>query len=156
MSEYRLGGKTELDCGAVIVDTETFWLVGELEIRKALRLQYPVATVVIKPSASLEGEGRGLLERVARLVSPLVRQTDLLAISSKRSPALYLLLLDALPGDLEVIMARISHELNRHQVPGSGDSERTRINFGTACFPSTATSWRELILEADRATSAPA
>jgi hypothetical protein len=156
MSEYRLGGETELDSGALVVDIETFWLVGELEIRKALRLQYPVAIVVIKPSFSLEGEERRLLERLARLVSPLVRQTDLVAVSSKRPPALYLLLVDALPGDLEVIMARIGHEVHRHQAPGLWDSERIRINLGAACFPSTATTWRGLVFEADRATSAPA
>jgi hypothetical protein len=156
MSEYRVGRETELDSGALVVDIETFWLVGELEIRKALRLQYPVATVVIKPGPSLDEEGWRLLERLARLVSPLVRQTDLVAVSSKQPAALYLLLVDALPGDLEIIMARISHEVHRHQVPGPGDGETIRINLGAACFPSTASSWRELVFEADRATTAPA
>jgi hypothetical protein len=152
----RFKERMELDTGALIVDADTFGLVGELEIRKALRLQYPVALVVITPGASLEGDRPRLLERVARVVSPLVRQTDLVAVSSSRPPALYLLLVDALPGDLEVIMARIADEVHRHQIPGPGDSARIRINLGAACFPSTATTWRDLVLEADRATQAPA
>jgi hypothetical protein len=155
MAEYRLGGETELDSRALVVDIETFGLVGELEIRKALRLQYPVAIVAIRAGPSLEGDGRGLTERVARLVSPLIRQTDLVAVSAQSPPALYLLLVDALPGDLETIMARISSEVHRHRFSGPGDSERIRINLGAACFPSTATTWPELLLEADRATRAP-
>jgi GGDEF domain-containing protein len=135
---------------------ETFGLVGELEIRKAMRLQYPVAILAITADRSPDGDGRQYIERVARLVTPLVRQTDLVSVSGKTSPALYVLLVDALPGDLDVIMARIGNEVHRHHVSGRTGSELIRINLGAACFPSTATTWRQLVSEADRAARADA
>jgi hypothetical protein len=142
----------ELDGGAFIVDIETFRLVGELEIRKALRLQYPLALVVVKPGASLEEDGHRLLEGMARLIRALVRQSDLVAFASTRPAALYLLLVDALPGDLELITTRITHEMHLHRLVGPG----VRINFGAASFPNTATTWPDLIREADRAARADA
>jgi hypothetical protein len=156
MLACRLGKRTELDTGAFVVDMGTFGLVGELEIRKALRLRYPVAVVVIKPTQALEEQGQRFLERVARRVSTLVRQTDLVAVASKRPPALYVLLVDALLSDLEGIMTRISRQVHRHLAAGSGDDEWIRISLGGACFPSTATSWPDLVSQAECGATGPA
>jgi hypothetical protein len=158
MAEFRPEGMapTELDVGALIVDARTFGLVGELEIRKALRLQYPVGIVVIKPWLSPGEDGRRLVERIAGLVSPLVRQTDLIAVSATKPPALHVLLVDALPSDLDTIIARIDHEVHRHQVASPGSRERIRINLGGGCFPSIATTWSELVTRVDGATKSPA
>jgi hypothetical protein len=143
-----------LESGAIVVDEETFATVGELEVRKAMRLQYPVSIVAIKPTPGPDEDVRGLLETLVGLVSSLVRETDLITVSS-RSAALYVLLVDALPNDLPVVIARISDEVHNHQVAAPVGTERMAISFGCACFPSSAATWRELVSQADRATPAP-
>ena len=155
MPGFNLQKGTVRDTGALVVDMEVFGLVGELEVRKALRLQYPVAIVVVKPGLSPEEDGARLLERLARLISPLLRQTDLLAVSAS-PPVVYVLLIDVLAGDLEIVMTRISDEVDRHQLAGSPDSARLQINLGGGCFPSTATTWRDLVSLSERGTTAPA
>jgi hypothetical protein len=143
-----------LESGAIVVDEKTFATVGELEVRKAMRLQYPVSIVAIKPTPRSGEDVRGLLETLAGLVSNLVRETDLVTVSS-RSAALYVLLVDAQPNDLPVVIARISDEVHHHRVAAPGGTEDVTINLGGACFPSGAGTWRELVSQADRATPAP-
>ena len=76
------------------------------------------------------------------VVSSLVRETDLVTVSS-RSATLYVLLVDALPNDLPVVIARISDEVHNHRVAVPVGTERMAINFGGASFPSSAATWRE-------------
>ena len=137
-----------------MVDEETFATVGELEVRKAMRLQYPVSIVAIKPTPRSGEHVRGFLETLVGVVSSLVRETDLVTVSSK-SAALYVLLVDALPNDLPVVIARISDEVHHHRVAAPVGTERMAINFGGASFPSSAATWQELVSQADRATPTP-
>jgi hypothetical protein len=158
MVEYRREegmAPTGLETGAFVVDEMTFSTVGELEVRKAMRLQYPLSIVAIKPTCPPAGDARRLLETIAGLVGSLIRETDLVTVSSK-APTLYVLLVDALPSDLTVIIARISEEVHRHRLAAPGGTEDVRVNLGGACFPSTAATWRELVSQADRATPASA
>lgn len=106
--EWRQEGAT--------VDEETFAFITELEIRKANRLHYFVSILAILPEAEGEGEipgPRRLTEQLARVVSPLIRATDLIRFLASSS-TLHVLLVDARLEHLHVVIRRIANEASQH------------------------------------------
>jgi hypothetical protein len=127
--------------GANVVDEHVFMFVLELEIRKALRLQYPISLVTIaahEPPAStstLLADADLLL----RVVSRSIRGADLIGLIPNRPMALRALLTGAYIDDIAPIMDRIRNDVPRE----------LRLRFGVACFPGTDISGPELLARAD-------
>lgn len=137
----------------IVVDEKTFALVAELEVRKALRLQYPVSVMSIKGSLGTGGDtlpDDQLAEQLLRIVSRLIRATDLIHVRSN-SPTLHLLLAGALFTDLGTITRRITDEAGYHRVLIRGQPRAIEVRIGTSCFPTTAASSPDLLSQAGAA-----
>ncbi len=134
---------------ARIVDEQTFALVAELEMRKAMRLQYYVSLLARAPAAAARPPAlaAALAGEVARAIRPELRATDLIGLEPT-SPCLYVLLVSAALPALPVVIDRLGVEVARHRFSlGRGD-ERVRLAIGGACFPSTARDERDLFSQA--------
>ena len=129
-----------------IVDGETFACVTELETRQAARLQYAVSMLTIHQSRNGDGaDPRGAAEQLAEVVSPLVRDTDLIEVAPSTGRVRVLLVGGALE-DLERIIQRIIAEVSHHRF----DEQHTlTVRIGGSCFPGTAGNSRDLLLQAD-------
>jgi hypothetical protein len=142
---------TEAEVGArpMAVDEETFALVAELEVRKALRLQYAVSLLSIQAITRAGGGSLdvGLPDQLARIVSRLIRSTDLMHPSSG-SAYLLLLLVGALSTDLDSVTRRITDEVANHHLLVRGEPTAVRLRIGSSCFPTTASSSREMLNQA--------
>ena len=136
---------------STIVDEEAFELVIQLEVRKASRFQYPgsVLTVVADPAG--EGEvpvpGR-LAEQLARVISPVIRGTDLIRVT-RTSRTLHVLLVGAHLEDLHVVIQRIIDEAHRHRFQMNGERKALTVSVGGACLPITASTLQDLLTQAD-------
>jgi len=129
-----------------IVDEETFGWVAELETRQAARLQYAVSMLTIhqSPDGSVADQA-DVSEQLAEVVSPVVRSTDLIAVMPS-APAVRVLLVGGELEDLRSIVQRIIAEVSYHR---SGEQRALVVSIGGSSFPATATSSRELLLQAD-------
>jgi len=109
-----------------IVDEETFGRVTELETRQAARLQYAVSMLTIhqSPDGSVADQA-DVSEQLAEVVSPVVGGEL---------------------EDLRSIVQRIIAEVSYHR---SGEQRALVVSIGGSSFPATATSSRELLLQAD-------
>jgi hypothetical protein len=138
------------ESAAIVVDEDSFILVTELEVRKAIRLQYPVSMLAIYPDVP-DGEGVPepcrLGEQLAGVISRLVRSTDLIGLSAS-SANLHALLVDVPSEDLPVVIQRISEEVSRHRFRFEDDRKAVTVRVGSACFPTTAVSSHGLLAEA--------
>jgi diguanylate cyclase (GGDEF)-like protein len=133
-----------------VVDDATFGVIGKLEVRKAVRLQYYVSLLAIKPSLNDYGnvvDPRGLVRRLAPILDRQLRATDLVGIASG-VPSLYVLLIDAYLEGLPVVIERLTEEVKTHRFDIEGKRQSVRLTIGYACFPTTATSWAELMNQA--------
>jgi hypothetical protein len=133
-----------------VVDDATFGVVGELEVRKAVRLQYYFSLLAIEPSLNDNGEVAdpgGLARRLAPILDQQLRATDLVGIASA-VPPLYVLLIDAYLESLPVVIQRLTEEVKTHRFDIDGNRQSVRLTIGYACFPTTATSWAELMNQA--------
>jgi hypothetical protein len=133
-----------------VVDARTFSVIGKLEVRKAVRLQYYVSLLAIKPSLNDNGkvaDPRGLARRLAPILDQQLRATDLVGIASG-VPPLYVLLVDAYLESLPRVIQRLIEEVKTHRFDIDGKRQSVRLTIGYACFPTTATSWGELINQA--------
>jgi GGDEF domain-containing protein len=131
---------------ATIVDQETFACVAELETRQAARLQYAVSMLTIHGRREAGGAAPDDAARqLAEVVSPMIRNTDVVAIGSSVATVRVLLVggdSDNLPGIIQRIIAEVSH----YRVD---DEPAVVVSIGGSCFPATAASSRELLLQAD-------
>jgi hypothetical protein len=130
----------------IIVDEETFGGVTELEIRQAVRLRYAVSMLTIHQSNSHVANPAEAAEQLAEVVSPLIRNTDLIEIGPSAATVRVLLVGGELE-DLRNIAQRIITEISPHRF----DERHTPVvlSIGGSCFPATAGSSRELFLQAD-------
>jgi hypothetical protein len=133
-----------LDDGhAYVVEEDLFSFMTEIEIRKSLRLQYPLSVVTILATPAVgEGSrlGDSLAESMAQAVQRAVRRSDLITRLSG-APGIRLLLVEALLPGADIVLQRI-----RDLIP-----QMVRLDVGTACFPATASGAAELLAQADRA-----
>jgi len=118
--------------GAQVVDEHLFRFVASLEVKKAPRLQYPLAIMTLR-SASVESA-----EPMARRLSSAVRSSDLVGLNPS-GPGVRLLLIAVGPEELEPIIRRVNETL----------ADLSPVGFGAACLPATGTSLEELLTQAD-------
>jgi hypothetical protein len=137
---WRLG-MSNVRPGANVVDEHVFMFVLELEIRKALRLQYPISLVTISAHESAASTSAGLSDAdlVLRVVSRSIRGADLIGLVPNRPMALRALLSGAYIDDVGPVMERIRNDVPRE----------LRLRFGVACFPGTDISGPDLLARAD-------
>src|SRR5436190_1662046 len=98
-----------------IVDGETFACVTELQMRQAARLQYAVSMLTIHQSGNgyVADPGDGAQE-LAEVVSPLIRDTDLIEAVPAAGTVRVLLVGGELE-DLDIIIRRIITEVSHHR-----------------------------------------
>lgn len=130
----------------IIVDEEIFGGVTELEIRQALRLRYAVSMLTIHQSNGYVADPAEAAEQLAEVLSPLIRSTDLIEIGRSAATVRVLLVGGELE-DLRSIVQRIIAEISHHRF----DERHTPVvlSIGGSCFPTTARTSRELVLQAD-------
>jgi hypothetical protein len=104
---WRLG-MSNARPGANVVDEHVFMFVLELEIRKALRLQYPISLVTISAHESPGSASAGLSDAdlLLRVVSRSIRGADLIGLVPHRPMALRALLAGAYIDDVGPVMER--------------------------------------------------
>jgi hypothetical protein len=126
--------------GPPAVDEALFRFVTEMEVRKAVRLQYPVSvvTMIVPPDASGTRDPEDHLSRCGMAVGRVVRSMDVLTLLPAL-PGFRVLLADADRDEAEAIARRIQQEL----VHVAG------VRFGLASFPGNVRNAGELIAEAD-------
>lgn len=145
----------ELGSHGTVVDEATFDLVTELEIRKAVRLQYYVSLLAIKPHDDDEiADAQTLAEHLAPIISQQLRGTDLIGISAD-SPQLHVLLINAHLESLSVVIERLSEEIGRHVFQINGKRRALNLSMGGACFPTTAGTRQDLYNQAVALVSRP-
>lgn len=135
---------------AAMVLEGVFDFVARLEVEKSLRLQYPVSFLTIRADAesAIRAPNR-LAARLSRVVSALVRSTDLVVVDRKASgTVLHLLLIDAHFDHLSTVIGRIQEEVKRHRFRVNGDRVPVRLAVGAASFPTTASTLAELRTQA--------
>jgi len=135
-----------------------FALVTELEIRKALRLHYPVSllAIVSYPESSVEITNPGnVAEQLARVIRVLLRATDLVRLPTTSSD-LQVLLVGARLEHVDAIIQRIRAEVSRHLFQLNGARKAIKVRLGSACFPTTANTSEDLRAQAEaRARETP-
>lgn len=143
---------TAMDRGprGTIVDGETFDFIAELEVRKAVRLQYYVSLLAVQPE--VEGgedapDPGALASQLARVISQQIRGTDLVGLT-RSVPNIHILLINANLRDLPAVIQRILQEVNRHRFQVNGHSKAARLSVGGSCFPATASTRQDLFAQA--------
>jgi hypothetical protein len=133
-----------------VVDEKTFAFVTELEIQKAVRLQYYVSLLaidlIVDPAEPIR-DRRSLAEQVATVISEQLRGTDLVAISMA-APMLHVLLINAHLDSLVLIIQRLTEEVSRHVFQVDARPSTVQLSVGGSCFPTTAYSRQDLVNQA--------
>ena len=128
--------------GAYVVEDKMFKFVVAMEVRKALRIQYPLSVLTINPQPSpISSTGSARLtdvDPIVASVSRVIRGADLIGIVPT-GPALRVLLVGAYLDDTDGVIERIREEAPREST----------MRFGVACFPATASTAEELLGLAD-------
>jgi hypothetical protein len=134
---------------APVVDDDTFALITELEIRKAVRLQYYVSLLGVK--ADLEDNDgvpapRSVNQQLAEMISLEVRSTDVICVTAA-APYLRILLVNAHLYNLPVVIQRIIRTVSRHVFEVNDRLREVALSMGGACFPSTARGRNDLFTQ---------
>jgi Diguanylate cyclase, GGDEF domain len=142
---------SNVDPRAPIVDAETFALVVELELRRAIRLQYYVSLLVlqadVEPSAELPDRA-ALHREVAEIIRNQIRSTDVVSVMSS-SDLLEVLLVSTYLDSLPEIIDRIATAANPQATEPDRSTTRMTLSIGGACFPTTARERTELVRQAE-------
>jgi diguanylate cyclase (GGDEF)-like protein len=130
---------------ANVVDERTFSLVLQLELHKATRLRYCFSVLCVTPD--LNGDMTpDVIRRLARVMVQHLRRTDL--VTRLKAPGLAVLLIDAEPRSLEVIVRRVQDGLALQRITAKRLASEVTLSAGGACFPLTAQSSAEVISQA--------
>lgn len=133
---------------AIIVEEETFAFVADLEVRKAPRVGYPVSLLAVVPEVEGPlGDPGALAEQLARAISPILRSTDLIRVSSA-STTLHVLLVNASVETLRGVIQRITEEVGAHLFQINGERKAVTLSLGGSCFPTTAGTTEDLLSQA--------
>ncbi len=130
----------------MIVDEQTLVLLTDLEVRKAVRLQYYVSLLAVQ--AEFEGftplpETQEVPWQIADVMSREIRNTDAIRIR-QAWPHLHVLLVSAPLYNLPIIIERLVRAVNRHPFAISDTSQPVSLAIGGACFPTTARGLEDL------------
>jgi hypothetical protein len=142
---------SNLDPRAPFVDPDTFSLVVELELRRAIRLQYYVSLLALQVDVeqSAELRDRAALHReVAEIIRDQIRSTDVVSVMSS-SHFLTVLLVSTYLDNLPAIIDRIATAANMQAGDAKGSTSRMTLSIGGACFPTTARERTELVRQAE-------
>jgi hypothetical protein len=132
---------------ATMVDGETFACVAELETRQAARLQYAVSLLTIHRGRNGHGaDPDNAAEQLAEVVRPLIRDSDLIEAAPSGATVRVLLVGGELE-DLDKIVRRIIAEISLYRLDEKSTPVVVRI--GGSCFPATAGTSRDLLVQAD-------
>lgn len=129
-----------------LVEKSLFTFVLDLEVQKAIRLQYCVSVICLTPDHRLPKANSSLAKQIAERALRQLRGTDLATILSPSSIAI--LLIDAETATLPTILNRIKEELEARPVTIKGREWRLRWRAGGGCYPMTVTGGRELLRQA--------
>jgi hypothetical protein len=139
---------------ATVVEEDVLDIIARLEIQKSLRLQYPVSLLSICPKPTRETAGTSPLAfQLTRVVSSVVRATDVVGCTSPGT-VVHVLLVDAHPNELSIIIRRIRDEVGRHRFAIEGDRVTVGLAIGTASFPANASRLSEMRSQADTQAAA--
>jgi hypothetical protein len=135
---------------ARLVDEAVFELVAGLEIQKSLRLQYPLSLLTIRAEATEAAANPRLTAHLTRVLSTVIRGTDLVAADPTPTGAvLHLLLIDAPHEHVPGVVRRIEEEMSLHRFPADGGFVAVCLRTGAATFPTTATTLDDLRAQAE-------
>lgn len=131
---------SKVQSNAYVVDERLFKFVLEMEVRKALRIQYPLLllTIVRQTPPTTRGSAFADVGSIVEPLSRVIRGGDLIGLVPT-GPALRVLLVGAYLDDADGVIERIREEFPREAM----------LRFGVACFPGTATTVEELLGRAD-------
>ena len=107
-----------------VLNHDTFEFVLANELKRAVRSQNFVTLVMVQPRA---GERATVVEEIARLVNPELRETDLLAVDAD---TVWMVLLDADLQNSTRVIERVMSRLEHYQFTVPLD-----IDAGAACCP---------------------
>jgi hypothetical protein len=139
---------------AAVVEEEILDIIAGLEIQKSQRLQYPVSLLSIRPRLPDQTAGASSLTfQLTRVVSSVVRTTDVVGCTSPGT-VVHVLLVDADPGELPIVIRRIRDEVDRHRFAIDGARVTIDLAIGAASFPAGASQLSELRLQADAQAAA--
>lgn len=127
------------------VDEDLFRFILDLELQKALRLQYYVSVVCFTPDPVPGNADASLLRHMAQRTLRLLRATDVATTFSDTTNCIGLLLVDAEARSLPGIVSRV-RELPAG--PEGDREERLSWSAGGSCYPQTVTSARDLLAQA--------
>jgi hypothetical protein len=131
----RMAGP-DRNSNAFVLDHETFALIAELEVRKAVRLQYFVSLLAIHPDVDGGPPPEDLDQQLAQVVRSEVRGTDVIGLQG--TSGLHILLTNAPLDDLAAIIERITRAVNRHVFKVQDQRLPVTLSTGGSCFPTTA------------------
>jgi hypothetical protein len=133
-----------------LVDQASFHLVLNLEVEKAMRLRYCVSVVAvsIRPWTERVEEGRTppLAMRFAEMAARRLRRIDLLTALAPN--CIGLILIDADPLALPVIVGRAAEQWETASVAYEGSSWRIEWRAGAGSYPQTANTATALFRQA--------
>jgi GGDEF domain-containing protein len=140
-----------LDPRAPFVDPDTFMLVVELELRRAIRLQYYVSLLALQADVEQSAElaDRAALHReVAETIRDQIRSTDVVSVMPS-SHLLEVVLVSTYLDNLPAIIDRIAIAASAQAGDAEGSMSRMTLSIGGACFPTTARERAELVHQAE-------
>ena len=128
-----------------LVHERLFRYLLDLEVQKALRLQYCLSLICLTPDR-LPGETEvSLTRRIAKMVVGRLRRTD---IGATLSPgAVALMLIDAEPRYLAAIFSRTANSVDDGRWFVYGD-QRVSVSAGASSYPQTARTGNDLLRQA--------
>jgi GGDEF domain-containing protein len=147
---------SDLDPRAPLVDVDTFTLVTELELRRAIRLQYYVSLLVLQADFDHEAaiaERVVLHQTIAEVIRDQIRSTDVVSVMPS-TPRLEVLLVSTYLDNLPAIIERIATAASTRALELEGRIARMTLSIGGACFPTTARERTELFQQAESLSTA--
>lgn len=132
-----------------LVDEQLFQLLLNLEIQKAIRLQYCLAVVLVAIEAENSHEHEdypGLVTHLAEIATRQLRATDVVATLAPSQ--IGLLLIDAETSALPRIVSRAAQHWGSGRLSLAGREWRVRWSAGAGCYPQTATTLKGLLRQA--------
>jgi len=128
------------------VEEDLFRFLLDLEIQKAIRLQYCFSVVCMTPDLRPDEVHLAFMKRVAEMATRQLRATD--AVTTFSSSSIGLLLIDADIRSLPRIHKRVKEELETHPLTTGGGERRLTWSAGGSCYPQTTTSARDALHQA--------
>jgi hypothetical protein len=128
-----------------LVDQSLFDFILNLEMHKAMRLQYCFSVLCVAPDL----RGKGTAAAIERLAEVTTRQLRALDLGASYLPScIALLLIDAEPRNLSGILARITEAVETTPLGLAGAGGMLTFSGGGGCYPKTASNSGELLRQA--------